>query len=196
MGQKGQKGSCIDIAIGRRITDPMKVGIWKAFVTLLPCALVTCSALADDTRTWTFAQDGKTEGSGVWSFRKGGRMDADFVRMQGENSIVLRSTDGQERIVPVSSLSQKDRDYITQASRPVYHVEKEEQQEAKPTEEAATAKSTSGSSPVTVSSFSHSTGESKSKRSSSSDKAKTEHVSSYTKKDGTHVNSYNRRPPH
>ena len=58
---------------------------------------------------WTFAEDGLMHSSsgGRWSFSKGGRLDAAFVRLEGTNVILLCGVDGQDRILPAASLSEE-----------------------------------------------------------------------------------------
>ena len=63
--------------------------------------------------TWTFNQDGSIETqNGTWTFKKGGRMDAELQRMKGSNVVVLRRMDGTLCEVPLAVLSEKDRDFV------------------------------------------------------------------------------------
>ncbi len=68
------------------------------------------------TRTWTFIQDGKmvSDSGSSWSFKKNGRIDAAFVRVDGTNAILLAPA-ASYRTLPVLSLSQTDRAYLRQA---------------------------------------------------------------------------------
>jgi hypothetical protein len=63
--------------------------------------------------TWTFNQDGSIETqNGIWTFKKGGRMDAEFEHMKGTNLVVLRRSDGALCDVPLAVLSEKDQDFV------------------------------------------------------------------------------------
>jgi hypothetical protein len=80
-------------------------------------------------RTWTFWQDGKLETqSGVWTFKKGGRIEAHFVRLIGTDTLVVRlAVDGREGRLATSSLSDEDCQYLTgitgkQFPRRIKHV--------------------------------------------------------------------------
>jgi hypothetical protein len=70
-------------------------------------------AFAAAAHTWTFNQDGSIQTqNGTWTFKKGGRIDADFQRMKGTNIVVLRRSDGTLCDVPLSVLSEKDQDFV------------------------------------------------------------------------------------
>src|SRR5262245_44449792 len=70
-------------------------------------------ALVATAHTWTFNQDGSIETQdGTWTFKKGGRMDAELQRMKGTNLVVLRRSDGILCEVPLSVLSKNDQDYV------------------------------------------------------------------------------------
>jgi hypothetical protein len=70
-------------------------------------------------RTWTFSQNGKMETrSGAWSFKKGGRIDAEFIRLETNNIVVLKMANGENRSVSLSALSESDRQYVAQLSVP------------------------------------------------------------------------------
>jgi len=104
------------------LTEKQKDFHMRNVVVLLLLGLTTAILCgAEETRTWTFSQDGKAEsGSGAWSFRKGGRMDGSFVRFLNTNVVILRSVeDGADRMVPVNCLSEADRAYLATATRQV-----------------------------------------------------------------------------
>jgi hypothetical protein len=69
-------------------------------------------------RTWTFTTNGtfRTEGSiAGMSFRKGGRIEAEFVRcadLNGTNVVYLRLETGSQGWVPILSLSTNDLEYV------------------------------------------------------------------------------------
>ena len=82
--------------------------LWVIFL------VAAVSAVAEDKRTWTFSEDGIMScppGRG-WSFKKGGRVDAAFLGFEGTN-VVLLAEDGTRRVISPTSLSQKDREYLT-----------------------------------------------------------------------------------
>jgi S1-C subfamily serine protease len=84
------------------------------------CLMLVVSVVASravEHRTWTFINDGRmvSPSGGGWSFKKGGRLDAAFVRVDGTNVIVVADTDGQYRVIPVSSLSEGDCAYLVKA---------------------------------------------------------------------------------
>ena len=85
--------------------------IW---LMLLASVLATAAV---EQRTWTFIEDGRmsSPSGGGWSFKKGGRLDAAFVRVEGTNVIVVADADGQYRVIPVSSLSEDDCAYLVKA---------------------------------------------------------------------------------
>jgi hypothetical protein len=81
---------------------------------LLASGLLT----AAESRTWTFIDDGYiSSGPGIWSFRKGGRIDGRFVRLDGTNSVIVKLVDGTARTVPYASLSPADQAYLTRLKR-------------------------------------------------------------------------------
>jgi hypothetical protein len=85
-------------------------------ITFLVYSLFAAVSQAE-LHTWTFTTDGRIEtGSEVWTFRKGGRVDAEFVRRDGTN-VILELPDGKSCKVPASSLSDADRVYLGGATR-------------------------------------------------------------------------------
>ena len=94
-------------------------GCWRLkriIVTIFPVCILFANAGQAELRTWTFTSDGKIEtGSGVWTFRKGGRVDAEFVRRDGTN-VILELPNGKNCCVPAASLSEADRVYLDRAS--------------------------------------------------------------------------------
>lgn len=73
--------------------------------------------MANEQRTWTFSQDGtmhSPSGDG-WSFKKNGRLDAAFARLEGTNVILVSAVDGQYRAIPITSFSEDDRTYLRTA---------------------------------------------------------------------------------
>jgi hypothetical protein len=81
-------------------------------ILFLLLALIATTADAQ-MRTWTFSQDGTTQGqSGVWSFRKGGRVEAQYIRREGTNVILQLKMDGKEKSVPMVCLSEDDWKYV------------------------------------------------------------------------------------
>ena len=63
--------------------------------------------------TWTFNQDGSIQTqNGIWTFKKGGRIDAEFQHIKGTNLVVLRRSDGTLCDVPLAVLSEKDQDFV------------------------------------------------------------------------------------
>ena len=83
-------------------------------LTLAPLFLLApCLLAASESRTWTFNGDGSiSSGPGIWSFRKGGRIDGRFVRLDGTNAVIVKLVDGTARSVPYASLSEADQAYI------------------------------------------------------------------------------------
>jgi hypothetical protein len=69
-----------------------------------------------ELRTWTFRQDGqmKTAGGGTVSFKKGGRIEAVFVRLQSTN-VLLLAAHGEYLFLPSGSFSDGDRAYLRRA---------------------------------------------------------------------------------
>jgi hypothetical protein len=84
----------------------------QCVLLLLVACLLPFSGLSQ-TRTWTFAQDGKmvNDVGDTWTFKKNGRMDAAFVRLDGTNAI-LRTADASYRTVALICLSPADRSYL------------------------------------------------------------------------------------
>lgn len=76
--------------------------------------LSVVSAAASEQRTWTFTKDGimRSPSGGEWSFKKNGRLDAAFVRLEGTNVVLLGGADGQHRLMPAESLSEADHIYL------------------------------------------------------------------------------------
>ena len=89
-------------------------------LTLAPLALLAPALLAaSESRTWTFEGNGNiSSGPGIWSFRKGGRIDGRFVRLDGTNAVIVKLVDGTARSVPYASLSEADRAYLARLKRP------------------------------------------------------------------------------
>jgi len=83
-------------------------------LTLAPLVLLAPALLAaSESRTWTFEGNGNiSSGPGIWSFRKGGRIDGRFVRLDGTNAVIVKLVDGTARSVPYASLSEADRAYL------------------------------------------------------------------------------------
>ncbi len=80
--------------------------------------LAPCLLAAPDARTWTFTEDGNiSSGPGIWSFRKGGRVDGRFVRLDGTNAVIVKLVDGTARSVPFASLSEADQAYVVRLKR-------------------------------------------------------------------------------
>src|SRR5215467_5697770 len=81
-------------------------------------ALVMTVAAAAELRTWTFSQDGqmKSSSGGVTSFKKKGRIDAAFVRVE-TNDVVLMAPRGEIITVALTNLSDLDRDFVARAVR-------------------------------------------------------------------------------
>ncbi|HVV73980.1 MAG TPA: hypothetical protein VHI52_21175 [Verrucomicrobiae bacterium] len=75
--------------------------------------LAPCLLAASESRTWTFNGDGNiSSGPGIWSFRKGGRIDGRFVRLDGTNAVIVKLVDGTARSVPYAALSEADQAYL------------------------------------------------------------------------------------
>lgn len=73
---------------------------------------------AAESRTWTFIEDGYiSSGPGLWSFRKGGRIDGRFIRLDGTNSVIVKLVDGTARTVPYAALSPADQAYLARLKR-------------------------------------------------------------------------------
>jgi hypothetical protein len=96
----------------------------NAFVTVQKACLIAilvgvCGVLAAEPRTWTFSQDGqmKTPSGGLVSFKKNGRLDAIFVRLETTN-VVLLVRRGESRSLPAKSLSAPDLEYIARLTKP------------------------------------------------------------------------------
>jgi hypothetical protein len=78
----------------------------------------TWAALAGEVRTWTFSQDGQmiTSSGGTVSFKRKGRVDAAFVRMETTN-VVLLAPHQEYLTISTNNLSDNDRDYLARLSR-------------------------------------------------------------------------------
>jgi hypothetical protein len=87
------------------------------FLICLWIALVGTAAAAE-LRTWTFNQDGqmKTSLGGVTSFKKKGRIDAAFIRLESTN-VVLLGAHREYFTIPERFLSDPDRDYVARSVR-------------------------------------------------------------------------------
>jgi len=72
-------------------------------------------AVAAEIRTWTFREDGNFKvlsgTGGKLSFRKNGRIDADFIQSDLTN-VFLKLKDGRDGSVPLTNLSDDDRAYV------------------------------------------------------------------------------------
>jgi hypothetical protein len=90
----------------------LKAFLWTSFVSL-----ITYAALPTEMRTWTFTQDGemKTSAGGIVSFRKQGRLDARFVRLESTNAILL-AVPGEYLTIPLVDLFDLDRAYIARTT--------------------------------------------------------------------------------
>ena len=87
--------------------------------TSLPITIVALFAFAANAEihTWTFVADGKIEmtGRGACSFRKGGRIDAEFIKVSNDNNtnvIFLKVANAGEGHVQLSYVSVPDQDYV------------------------------------------------------------------------------------
>src|SRR4051794_36676788 len=89
------------------------------FLILAPLVLLAPSLpAASESRTWTFEGNGFiSSGPGIWSFRKGGRIDGRFVRLDGTNAVIVKLVDGTARSVPFAALSDADRAYLARFKR-------------------------------------------------------------------------------
>jgi hypothetical protein len=69
-------------------------------------------------RTWTFSQDGqmRTSAAGTMSFKKKGRLDAAFVRLE-TNKVVTLATRAGTLAIADTNLSEADLTYIARANR-------------------------------------------------------------------------------
>jgi len=90
----------------------LKAFLWASFVSL-----ITYAARPAELRTWTFSQDGqmKTFSGGIVSFRKQGRLDARFVRLESTNAILM-AVPGEYLTIPLADLLDFDRAYIAKAT--------------------------------------------------------------------------------
>lgn len=78
---------------------------------VLVCLIFAANAVAQ-SRTWTFGASGKSEG-GAMSYRKGGRIDAEFSDFLGTNVVMLKlNFDGKEYPINISALSAGDREFL------------------------------------------------------------------------------------
>jgi len=83
----------------------------KTNLCLLFACLIAVAAGAE-SRTWTFCEGGRVKfQSGALSFAKGGRIDAEFLRLDGTN-VFLKVKDGGDGSVPLATLSEADRAYV------------------------------------------------------------------------------------
>lgn len=62
-------------------------------------------------RTWYFSQNGRSESDALFSFRKGGRMDAEFIRLEGTNLVVLGMA-GQTYAIALTNFSEADQRFV------------------------------------------------------------------------------------
>lgn len=96
----------------------MKVRSQQARLFLL-VLFVLCAweAPAAELRTWTFSQDGqmRTSADGTVSFRKKGRLDAAFIRLETNNLVLLATRAGYVTIAS-TNLSELDRSYLARAA--------------------------------------------------------------------------------
>jgi len=77
----------------------------------LSFALIALGANAEP-RTWTLAEAGRIKfQSGGMSFVKGGKIDAEFLRVETTN-VFLRVKDGGDGCLPIASLSKADHAYL------------------------------------------------------------------------------------
>jgi hypothetical protein len=80
-------------------------------ITLALCLLAVIAGA--HARTWTFRRDGQIQDpGGATSFRKGGRINADLVRVDGTNVILRLALNGKDGAVPLDCLSDADRAYL------------------------------------------------------------------------------------
>jgi hypothetical protein len=95
----------------------MTVRTQNAYLLFSIVLATTWAALAGELRTWTFGQDGQmnTSSGGTVSFKKKGRVDAAFVRMETTN-VVLLAAHGEYLTTSTNNLSDTDRDYIARVS--------------------------------------------------------------------------------
>jgi hypothetical protein len=87
--------------------------------TSIPIIIVALLAFAADAeiRTWTFVANGKIEmlDGGAWSFRQGGRVEAEFIKLSKHNNtniIILKMANAREGCVQLSCVSVHDQDYV------------------------------------------------------------------------------------
>jgi hypothetical protein len=97
----------------------VKAGSQKDWLSLIGL-FVLCgwSASAAELRTWTFSQDGqmRTSAAGTMSFKKKGRLDAAFIRLETDNVVVLATRAGNLAIA-ATNLSEADLTYVARANR-------------------------------------------------------------------------------
>jgi hypothetical protein len=96
---------------------------------LIACCLV-CGSTFAQLREWTFKTDGRIETSegGSATFRKGGRVDAEFVKCDkrdGTNIVFLRLATGGKGWVWESSLSSNDVEFVQQFKSESKKISKE-----------------------------------------------------------------------
>src|ERR1700694_3072840 len=81
-------------------------------------SLAFCSLAQDvnHAHTWRFIKDGTIQGvsGSAWSFRKNGRIDANFIRLDDGTNLFVKMMDGQNGSVPIDFLCDEDRTYLEQ----------------------------------------------------------------------------------
>jgi hypothetical protein len=102
-----------------RITAPFMRNVWCAVLFAYSAnAQAPEPGPTPEPRTWTFSQDGRIETqAGVWSFKKGGRIDAKFVRLIGTNAVLVKlAVNGNDGRLTITSLSDDDCLYLANIS--------------------------------------------------------------------------------
>lgn len=96
----------------------MRTVWWALFFAYSAFAQIPEKRPAPEPRTWTFCQDGKIDTqSGVWSFKKGGRIDARFVRLIGTNVVEVKlALNGKQGRLTITDLSDEDCVYLASIS--------------------------------------------------------------------------------
>ena len=84
----------------------------KAFLTLALVVLTTMPGIGE-IRTWTFVEDGRINSI---SFKKNGRIDAEYVRLDGTNVVLILKTGDGTGSVPLAYLCETDRTYVDRAN--------------------------------------------------------------------------------
>jgi len=110
--------------------------------TSLPITIVALFAFAANAEihTWTFVAAGNIEmpDGGAWSFRKGGRVDAEFIKFSKDNNtnvIFLKLANARQGRVQLSCVSDSDQAYVaTFLNEPAQVVLQREQQLARKAE--------------------------------------------------------------